>query len=967
MPEIRQSDIFVFLTDRKLFWNPSYTQFVIAKELNVLKGGTGNKISDIIRGKDNGLENLKPEDIYKKFFRPMESNSEHFRRLKNAVKNGLKPRKGRKERKGPLTFDGWDREGDTYHDYVIRMLEEALPRWEKPSGDEQQASDADSPVYPFEDDDPSCLKSFTGRDELLADIQKRLDRDRCVALSGIGGIGKSALAQEFAARNKERYSPIQMVSSEEFSSFKKVVLKLRFEGLKDEPEDIKGLYEKKKELLKRLDERTLIIIDNVDKEWMKEEKEEFDELRSKMKCRLIITSRFDPFSSLPLLTVKELSPDDQQKLFFHHYEGKPLDPTRLKDLLNRIDGHTQLIELIAKTMAFESTSPEDMLEWFSAPKSDYVYMDDNQELKNPKQVIHEMLFRVKTDEGQKELLYRLTFLPDEGISRTLFLKIMDGLCRPRASIPLNFLERSGWVSREGDQIRIRPFIRQTVREDIPPEWWEWDHRKFLKNIREAMEAEDLDEKEQISLGLLARNVCEALHKNHKVPIDLWDDLLEIAKRCKATHQYETAKRLCESLEGISEGAKPEERVELFLELGSIHQHWSNYGKACKLYEQALNETQRDDNWRGSCYKSLGVAYEKDAYYDKAEDCFKEALNCYERKDLIRPVLYDLIKAPDGSGVVTAQETPGVMDELALDVITAQDDLGRVYRHLGEMKKDKKYYRKAKEIAEAVLALRKKLYADDKRKAKEITAALLTLGEELDDERKAKKIAKDIPALGETLDNERKAKETLYADGKQKAKEIAEAVLELGETLDADGKQKAEEIAKAVLELWEKLYADNKALAVSHHRIGSACYCLGDYNTALKEHELAEALRPGIAASYHWIGKDYLQLARQDGAKLDEEKLREAKKNLEKSLRLREEHLNKDHPEVAKSLMSLGEYYETAGDLEKAIENTEKAYNIRVDPGKGLRDEHPYITQAERRLEELKEKRKKQAPVSPEQE
>ena len=104
MSEIRQSDIFVFLTDKKLFRNPSYTQLYIATKLNVLKGGTGNKISDIIRGKDDGLENLKPDDIYVQFFMPMENDGEHFRRLKNAVKNGIKPRKGRKERKGPLTL-----------------------------------------------------------------------------------------------------------------------------------------------------------------------------------------------------------------------------------------------------------------------------------------------------------------------------------------------------------------------------------------------------------------------------------------------------------------------------------------------------------------------------------------------------------------------------------------------------------------------------------------------------------------------------------------------------------------------------------------------------------------------------------------------------------------------------------------------------------------------------------------------
>ena len=885
MSEIRQSDIFVFLTDKKLFRNPSYTQLYIATKLNVLKGGTGNKISDIIRGKDDGLENLKPDDIYVQFFMPMENDGEHFRRLKNAVKNGIKPRKGRKERKGPLTFDGWEgRESDTYHDYVIRMLKEALPRWEKPSEDEQQASGADSPEYPLENDYFSHLEAFTGREELVEDIQKCLDGDGCVALIGIGGIGKSTLAKEFAAQNKKPYSPIQLVSGKEASSFKEVVLKLRFEGLKGEPEDVNRRYGTKKELLKRLNERTLLIIDNVDEAW--EDVEKFYDIRHMMKFRLIITSRLSLFSRLPSLTVEKLPTlEEQRKLFFHHYgDGESLNLMRLDELLNRIEGHTLLIELIAKTMYQESVTVEDMLEWLDNPKSDptldYKYIDDDGKSKKPKEVIRTMLFRVKMNDEQKELLYRLTFLPHEGVSRTLLLKTLKGLCRSRASELLGFLETRAWVMREGGQNRIHPVIREAVRKDIPPEWWEWDvhrHREFLKNIRETMETEGLDEKSQISLCLLAWNVCKALHEEHKapVPLALWGDLLEIAKRCKAAHQYETAKLLCKLLDGIKikKGAKSEERVDLLLELGSIHQHWGNYGKARKLYEQALEETQKDDDRRGSCYKSLGVACRKDAYYEEAEEYFKKALNCYGRKDLIVPVLYDLgiLTAPDGSGVVTALDAPGVitaLDDLDREVITAQDDLGHVYRHLGE-------------------------------------AAT---------EREEIKIAEDY-----------------Y--------------------------QTAKRIAEAVLELRKKWGEDAKELAVSHHRIGSACYCLGGYKRARDEHVKAEELRPGIAASYHWIGKDYLKLGNLD----------EAKKNLEKSLRLRKDHLLKDHPDVAKSLMSLGEYYETIGDLEKAIEKTQEAYDIRANPEKGLRHGHPYTEQAKRRLEELEEKRKKQAPVPPGQE
>ena len=226
---------------------------------------------------------------------------------------------------------------------------------------------------------------------------------------------------------------------------------------------------------------------------------------------------------------------------------------------------------------------------------------------------------------------------------------------------------------------------------MPPEWWEWGfHREFLKDIRKALEAgkeKNWDEKSQKSLCLLAGNVRNVLEerKKREVPLDLWDDLSAIAKRCKAVHEYETALNLCKLLYTIKENAKPE-RVELLLDMGSIHQHWGNYGKARKFYEQALNATREDDNWRGSCYKSLGVACRKLGYYEEAEEYFKKALHCYKRKDLIVLDKLGIITAPDAPGVVTAQEVPGVtapLDDLDRDVITAQHDLGHVYRHLGE--------------------------------------------------------------------------------------------------------------------------------------------------------------------------------------------------------------------------------------------------------------------------------------------
>lgn len=46
---------------------------------------------------------------------------------------------------------------------------------------------------------------FTGRDELLSQLLACFQHERVVALCGLGGIGKTQIALEYAYRSKEAY------------------------------------------------------------------------------------------------------------------------------------------------------------------------------------------------------------------------------------------------------------------------------------------------------------------------------------------------------------------------------------------------------------------------------------------------------------------------------------------------------------------------------------------------------------------------------------------------------------------------------------------------------------------------------------------------------------------------------------------------------------------------------------------
>jgi DNA-binding SARP family transcriptional activator/Flp pilus assembly protein TadD len=131
-----------------------------------------------------------------------------------------------------LRYESGDRAGalSTYRDFAKRLEEElgVAPMAETTVEYERVAS-ADEPRTI---DEPRKTKesisnteairptpSFTGREAELAQIDTVLwDEDKIAALVGLGGIGKSAIAREYARRNRHRFGVVWLINSESESS-----------------------------------------------------------------------------------------------------------------------------------------------------------------------------------------------------------------------------------------------------------------------------------------------------------------------------------------------------------------------------------------------------------------------------------------------------------------------------------------------------------------------------------------------------------------------------------------------------------------------------------------------------------------------------------------------------------------------------------------------------------------------------
>lgn len=138
------------------------------------------------------------------------------------------------------------------------------------------------------------------------------------------------------------------------------------------------------------------------------------------------------------------------------------------------------------------------------------------------------------------------------------------------------------------------------------------------------------------------------------------------------------------------------------------------------------------------------------------------------------------------------------------------------------------------------------------------------------------------------------------------------------------------------------------LAFSYHNIGTLYYRKQMYDKARENHEKALKIRKNkdndipqtdIAASFVWLGKDYLELGKND----------EALDYFNKSIEIREKILGKNHPDYAWSLDSLSYYYEKEQKISKAKEIMLEVIKIRKEV---LGCEHKYTQQAISRYENL---------------
>ena len=323
---------------------------------------------------------------------------------------------------------------------------------------------------------PSVLPKniFCGRDEILKDIQQQFENgERVLFLYGIGGIGKTQIAKQYAKQYKKDYDTIiyatyngslknLILSDMNFAIDPAMVRYTLSDGTMEKDDDF---YKRKLEKIKKLtDEKTLIILDNFDVE-----NDEYLIDLLEINCRLLITTRCDYSRCYSTIKIAPIDSMEALKdIFMKNYDGYEVereDPD-LEELIDLVNRHTYTVELLAQHMENSGQSTKEMID---ALKKEGI-LSLNEEVRNADMktgVAYENLLKMfkifSLSEEEKQILMYLSLMPIEGVSVRDF-KEWAGLTSLKQ---INRLEKRSWIVRNTEGIALHPIIKSVIQHELP--------------------------------------------------------------------------------------------------------------------------------------------------------------------------------------------------------------------------------------------------------------------------------------------------------------------------------------------------------------------------------------------------------------------------------------------------------------------------------------------------------------------
>lgn len=332
-------------------------------------------------------------------------------------------------------------------------------------------------VQPIGNSVPSVRPYFVGRAKEKQELEQLLSEFHVVFLFGPRGIGKSALAADFAAHTASYGTKIWLTYEEGLKQTIESII------LPDTVTDLNrtSLFDKNLRWLKSLDRDTLVILDNFDV--LAEAEDLFFEFAN-CNFTLLITSHVHHEESFEY-SVGEMSTEELVELFMHYYTKTELGREQIEEIIHVAYHHTMVVEMAAKLMQTSNVTCDAVVAELQKSVA---------ELSLPVNVLFSKDGKVKNDIIKRHIqaLYDLSDLTNEQLRTLLLMSYMpiEGVAEAEFSRWSNdpysncitLLNRLGWIERQYQtgQIRVHPIVREIVHANR--EEFYADVLQFTQNI-----------------------------------------------------------------------------------------------------------------------------------------------------------------------------------------------------------------------------------------------------------------------------------------------------------------------------------------------------------------------------------------------------------------------------------------------------------------------------------------------------
>lgn len=511
--------------------------------------------------------------------------------------------------------------------------------------------------------------NFIGREDEVKVIDTMLkDSNSLLLINGIGGIGKSSLANHYLYTREKQFKYYGFIEGLDsfISEFRNSL------DLKSEKEE--ELYREIMFKLQDLKGNKLLVIDNV--EDIESHKQLMEMILSlhKYDYKILFTSRrqIKNVTAYPLGT---LLLDDARELFLSYCKTDELE--KVDEIINYLGLHTLFIKLVAETIENEGYSLDNILEKFeNGELSKIEFIDDESgDEVTFNQNLQELFSMQNLKDEYVLLLKRLAVLPSIDIELSFLEEILG---KERLKGRLNFLVSRGWLIKNNQNYKLHQIIKEFLLANYAPYFEEIEsitnkiagvmrgnhdslraietipYLIFFENLEKIFILLNLQNKEVATFFIHYGNIFRVLRiydKARRYTIQalrirkrLFGDTRStsiaynnLAEIYDSLGLYKKAERLyIKALEITKEqvGERHKDTATSYNNLGDLYREMELYDDSILLHNKALNiriEIFGENNdYTASSYHNLGLLYRDKKEFNKAEELYFKALNIWEK-------------------------------------------------------------------------------------------------------------------------------------------------------------------------------------------------------------------------------------------------------------------------------------------------------------------------------------------------